>query len=511
MEEQKTTPTEQPAAQNPSERNRYRSSFATTLLFSGVQIYQILISIVKSKFVALFIGPAGMGIQSLLQSTKDTISAVTNLGLNTSSVKTIAAANREGDKKRIAKTISALRRLIWVTGLIGLLICAVLSPVWSKTSFGNYEFVWAFAIISVVVLLDQLNKGELALLQGLQRKKQLAQANVIGQTINALITIPLYYFWGVKAIVAALVIGSLISFCISSYYTHRISVEKVQMTWKETFNYGQEMVKLGFFLSLQFVLSTVVVWVIRNFVSKHGSVDEVGLYTAGTSIVSTYLGLVFSAIATDYFPRLAATSSNEEMNLAVRTQAELTILLLTPLVLLFIVFCKPMIILLYSGKFLPVEHMMYWAMGAVVTQAMGWALSYTLLAKAKPVYFFLNELCSTAWGLPIKLFCYSQWGLTGFGMATFFCYALYLIQVLLVTGRLFGLSYNAKIWLQYLLLNVPVLAVVVSKLTLDEFESYVIGTIILIVVCVFVIRRLNSLMDLKELYNNRIRSKIRRQ
>ena len=501
----------QEKTQPQADRSRYRSSFAATVLFSGVQIYQILISIIKSKFVALFIGPAGTGIQSLLQSTKDTISAVTNLGLNTSSVKTIAAANREGDKERIAKTISALRRLIWLTGLIGLLICAALSPVWSQTSFGSHDYIWAFAIVSVVVLLDQLNKGELALLQGMQQKKQLAKANVIGQTLNAVITIPLYYFFGVKAIVAALVIGSLISFCISYYYSHRLSVEKVRMTWKETFSYGQEMIKLGFFLSLQFVLSTVVVWVIRNFVSNHGGVDEVGLYTAGTSIISTYIGLVFSAIATDYFPRLAATKSNDEMIVAVRTQAELTILLLAPLIVAFIAFCKPMIILLYSGKFLPVEHMMYWAIGAVVTQAMGWALSYTLLAKAKPLYFFLNELCSTAWGLPIKLFCYTQWGLTGFGMATFICYGLYLLQVLLVTGKLFGLSYNAKIWKLYVLLNLPVVAAVLCKLLLSEMISYVVGSIILILISWVVFRRLNSIMDLKDIYNNKIKARLQKK
>ena len=48
------------------ERSRYRSSFGATVLFSGVQLFQILIKIVRSKFVALFIGPAGMGIHSLL-------------------------------------------------------------------------------------------------------------------------------------------------------------------------------------------------------------------------------------------------------------------------------------------------------------------------------------------------------------------------------------------------------------------------------------------------------------
>ena len=466
---------EQGTSQQQSERSRYRSSFAATVLFSGVQIFQIIIMIIKSKFVALFIGPAGMGIQSLLHSTTDTISAATSLGLNTSSVKSIAAANREGNSETIAKNVTALRRLIWITGLLGMLVCAALAPIWSKVSFGNNDYLWSFVAISVIILLNQLNKGELALLQGLQLKKKLARANVIGQSLNAIITIPLYYFFGVKAIVAAFVIGSLISFIITKSYTSKLNIESVSMTWREIFQFGNEMVRLGFFLSLQFLMSMLVVWIIRNYVSKIGGLDEVGFYSAGTAIVTSYVGLVFSAIATDYFPRLAGTTSPLEMKCSVETQAELTVLLLTPLVIAFMAFIKPVIILLYSEKFLPIENMMYWSVGAVLFQAMGWALSYTLLAKAKPSLFFLNELLATAWSLPIKLFFYKLWGLSGFGIATLVCFVLYLIQVLIVTKKLFDLTYNMYLWRLLLVSYIPVVLIITIKLSLSEGWSYARG------------------------------------
>lgn len=478
------------------ERSRYRSSFGATVLFSGVQLFQILIKIVRSKFVALFIGPAGMGIHSLLYSTTETISAATNLGLNTSSVKTIAAANRDGNKELIAKNITAQRRLIWITGIIGMLLCAVFAPLWSQTSFGNSDYVWPFVVVSTVILLEQLNRGELALLQGMQQRKKLAKANLIGQTLNAIVTIPLYYFYGVNAIVAALVLGTFITLIISLFYSHKLDVEKVQLSWRETFCLGREMIKLGFFLSLQYLMSTIVVWIIRNYVSSIGGVDEVGLYTAGTSIVANYLGLVFAAIATDYFPRLAATKNNEEMGLAVCTQAELTMLLLAPLVVMFLVFCKPFIILLYSEKFVPVEDMMYWAIGATMLQAMGWALSHTLLAKAKPLYFFLNELITTTWSLPIKLLFYKWWGLMGFGIATIITYALYLLQVLFVTKKLFGISYDTSIWKLFGFLNIPIFVSVLSKYILSEVWGYVIGGSVLIATSVLVIKRMNQKMDL---------------
>lgn len=488
-----------------SERSRYRSSFAATILFSGVQIYQILIRIIRSKFIALFIGPTGLGISSLLHSTTDTISAATNLGLSTSSVKTIAAAQREGDEEIIAKNITALRRLIGITGITGMLICAALAPVWSKTSFGNLEYVWSFVFVSVIILFDQINKGELALLQGMQEKQKLAKANIIGQTLNISLTIPLYYFFGLKAIVVALILGSLISVIISSFFSHKIKVKKVHMSLKETFSIGREMIKLGFFLSLQFLMSTIVIWVIRNYVSNIGGIEEVGLYTAGTTIVTTYIGLVFSAITTDYFPRLAATKSNQEMNLAVHTQAELTILLLTPLVLAFLIFCKPIILLLYSNKFLPIEHMMYWSVGAVLFQAMGWAASFTLLAKAKPSVFFMNELISTIWGLPIKLLCYKYWGLTGFGIAGLIVYILYLGQILIITRKLFGTSYHLSHWKLFFLLHLPIVITIFFKLFLNNVLGYLCGSFILLFTSVCILHTLNNKMDIIPLIKNKLR------
>ena len=37
-------------------------------------------------------------------------------------------------------------------------------------------------------------------------------------------------------------------------------------------------------------------------ISRMGSIDDVGLFNAGFTIVNTYVGLVFTAMATDYYP-----------------------------------------------------------------------------------------------------------------------------------------------------------------------------------------------------------------
>lgn len=483
----------------------YRSSLGATLLFSGVQFYQILIRIVKSKFVALFIGPFGMGISALLHTTAELISASTNLGLKTSGVKTVSAAYAENDTDTITKTITVLRRLILITGVVGMAICALFAPIWSNVSFGSNDYVWSFVFLSLLILFEQLNNGELVLLQGMRQKKALAKANVVGQTLSLLFTVPLYYFYGLKAIVWVLVLSPLVAFLISRYYTYNLHLDKASVTWRETFSIGREMIKLGFFLSLQFLMSQVIMYVIRNFVSTNGGVEEVGLYSAGTMIVSTYLGLVFTAIATDYYPRLAATKSHEELNIAVHTQAEISMLLFAPLIIAFFVFIKPLIILLYSDKFLPIEYMMYWAVGATIVQAMGWALSYTLLAKAKPHYFFLNEVIASCYTVPLRLIGYYTWGLTGFGVATLIGYSIYLIQEMLVVKRLFDLSFSGYIWKLFFWLYMPVVATAIVKLLFPLMAGYFAGGCILIVASVLILKRLNEKMDIYSLISKKIK------
>lgn len=486
--------------QNVSQSN-YRNSLKSTLLFSFVQVYQIIIRIVRSKFVAMFIGPAGMGVMSLLHSTTDLISASTNLGLKTSGVKSVAAANATNDKEKIEKIIAVLRKLVFATGLVGMFICACLSPVWSKTSFGNADYTWSFVIVSVIILLDQLNSGELVMLQGMQKKKYLARANVIGQTIGLFIAIPLYYFFRVKAIVWVLVSSSLLTLLISKYYTNKIDIKRIKVSAKEVVSVGREMVKLGILLSIQFLFSQISMYVVRNYVSNTGSLDDVGLYSAGSTIINMYLGLVFTAIATDYFPRLAGTKTSEELCASVRQQAEVTILLFAPLIVAFVVYIKPVILLLYSEQFLPIEKMLYWAMGATLIKAMAWAMSYSVLAKAKTSVFFWNEVFSIGCTLLFNILGYHFWGLTGFGVSILVGYTVYLIQMMIVTRKSFGFSYGKKIWGLFLALNVFVVVSLVLKAITSPVLQYVLGSMLFVASAVYSLYELNKRMDLRNLFS----------
>lgn len=172
-EEVKDIQTEQAAA---SQTSSYRSIFKATSLFGGVQVYQILISVIKQKFVAVLLGTTGMGIQGLYQSGIDLIKGITSMGLQQSAVRDVSEIYYgTRDMQRINRTATILRRLVWITGLLGLVVTACFSPLLSKSLFGNYDYTVPFIILSVILLLDQICSGQRVLLQGMRKLKHLVQ------------------------------------------------------------------------------------------------------------------------------------------------------------------------------------------------------------------------------------------------------------------------------------------------------------------------------------------------
>ena len=246
----------------------YRSIFKATSLFWGVQMYQILIGIIKSKFIAVLLGPAGMGIQGLYQSTLDVIKSLTAFGLEQSAVRDISEANGSGNLESVYRTVAIVRRLVWLTGLLGLFVALVLSPLLSQWTFGNNDYTWGFVILSSTLLLNQLCSGQKVLLQGTRRLKDLAKASAIGSTIGLIVSVPLYYWIGVNGIVPTMVVISVSALLLTWFYSNKIPVEKRRITTREAISSGTSMIKMGIAMT---IMSAYLFYFVMRYKAKYAN------------------------------------------------------------------------------------------------------------------------------------------------------------------------------------------------------------------------------------------------
>ena len=482
------------------QQSSYRQIMKATSLFGGVQIFNIIIAIIRSKFIAILLGPAGMGIAGLLGSTIGLIGGLTNFGLGTSAVKDIAAANGTFNTYRIATVIIVLKRLVWITGTLGTVVTFGLSPWLSQFTFGNRDYTFAFIWISITLLFNQLSSGQMVLLQGMRKLQNLAKANLAGSMIGLVTTIPLYYLYGINAIVPAIIMASIISLLLSWYFARQIKIESVNVSRQATIAEGKSMLSMGFMISLSGMITLGTSYIVRIYISRTGNLDQVGLYNAGFAIINTYVGLVFAAMSTDYYPRLSSiAASNILAKKTINQQAEIAILILAPIILAFLVFIKLVVIILYSNQFIAIDDMIHWAILGVFFKAAIWAIGFIFLAKGASNIFFWNELIGNAYMLLFNIIGYKFGGLSGLGISFLLGYICYFVQVFYIAKIKYTFGFEKSFLYIYgiqIILAVICFGIVKS---ISAPWSFLIGSIFMIISCLYSLFELERRIGLVQL------------
>lgn len=446
-----------------------------TSIYGGVRVVQILIEIIKAKVIAVFLGTTGMGISSLLTSTTGFISSITNFGLGTSGVKNIAEANGSGNYQRISITITVLRKCVWFTGLLGLIVCLVFSQKLSIITFGNKKYTIAFIWLSLTFVINQLSTGQLVVLQGLSKIRELANANLTGAILGLVVSLPLYYFWKVDGIVPAIIGTSMINLFRSWYFTKKLKIKSVPIKREILFSEGKSMLKMGFIISLSGLITTGSNYATKILISNLGDINQTGLYNAGFTLLNAYVGLIFSSMATDYFPRLSSHSGdNNFCQKTINEQAEIMLLLLAPLLVFFILFSDLIIRILYTNDFLSIVTMINCAVVGMLFRAVSWAISFVFVAKGHAKIFFWNELLANIYFFLFNFVGYLLYGLTGIGFAFLLSYIIYLFQMCIVSFKLYGIKINFE--------------------TIKVFIMQLIFVSVTLLLCVFLIRKIQLII-----------------
>lgn len=489
-----------------ADNKEFKEGLRATSLFGGVQVFNIIVGIIRSKLVAILLGPEGMGFNGILNSTLQLINGVSGFGLGTSAVKNVSEAHATGNADKLSHTLSVFRKLVWITGIVGFLSCILFSPILSVVSFGNYDFILAFAAVSVTVLFMQLTDGRRVLLQGTHHFKYMAKASIIGSVIGLFTSIPLYYFLGIKGVVPAIIIASITSLCLMWYFSNKIVYIKKSMPIKKAIYEGRDMIKMGFFLSLQGLLSLLMAYLIRVFINRYGGLSEVGLFVAGFAIVDTYMGMIFNAMATEYYPRLASHSSGppEEFNSTINQQIEISLILLSPLICAFLIFGNLAVTFFYSDKFLPITMMICLATMGTYFKAPSWCIGYSFLAKSDAMGCFYNEVIASLISTILKIVFYYYWGLTGVGAAYIISYFLYLLQVGIVCYFRYHYVLDLKISKVFsiqVLLGVTCMLLFVNLLPMARYAS---GCLVILLSLYISYKELSSYVNVRAFLNNRI-------
>ena len=427
-------------------------------IFGGVQMITIICSILRTKMIAVWIGAAGVGLFGIFNSAIELLGVLFHLGVRDSAVRDIASSQQPDTNK----IITIVRRWVLVLGAIGLVVTMAISPLLSNFTFGNYDYTYAFIAIAVIIFLSSIQNGELAILQGTKELSRLAKASIWGAIGGVIVSIPLFYFWGIESVIPALVAYSVIT--TIAILSQRVSTPKPTpcITFSETMSKGRSFISLGIFLTSSAVVNHLVSFLFITYLNHVGDTSVVGYYQAGITLVNKYMGIIFTAIIMEYYPRLSQVSSSQKRtSIFVSHEISIMLWILLPVIAIFIASSELIISLLYSSEFLLITPFVVWAVIGTIFRAISWCMAYVILTRGDGKVYLVTESLSAITCITLNILAYNLWGLEGLGFAYMVWYIIYTI----IIGAVYRIRYNLRLNSEIIrLATIATLAIVISAI-----------------------------------------------
>ncbi|MCM1153579.1 MAG: oligosaccharide flippase family protein [Muribaculum sp.] len=480
--------------------NSYKSILKGTSFFGGMQVFLILINLIRGKLVAMLLGPEGMGIANLFNTSSATVQRFASLGLNLAIVREVVATKT--DTSLLQRMREVVMRVVMLTALFGCLICVAFSVQLSRFSFGTDSYSWQFVMLGASVALTIAGNGKMSILQGLHEVKALSVSSIIGAITGLVISVPMYYIWGKAAIVPAIVLYSLSTYVTYSIYLRKkLRRDRSPIRWREHFPLIKRLISLGVILMANELIFTLCSYLTSVFIRSCEELDSLGLYQAAHSITSQYMGVIFSAMSLDYFPRLTETArDNDRMTEVVNRQSMLVALVATPLSVLLIVFAPLVIRILLSEEFESVVGLLRLFSIGVLLQAYSFSMGYISFAKGnKRLFFILEGVYCNLQTLLLSCGGYYLWGLNGLGYGMILDFTLCIIVYYVVNHVMYGYRFSRQVLLHFIAgTAVVAVALFAASTEANEIWSIVmLGAVSILTVCY-------SLLRLKKLLKSKV-------
>lgn len=472
------TPGAKVPAPGESGKASYGQILKSTSLVGGASLINLAIGVIRSKAVALILGPAGVGLNGLYISITTLTENIAGMGINSSGVRQIAEAAASGDRTRIAKTAAILRKTSLGLGMLGAAFLVIFSQQVSIATFGNRGQTAAVCLLALSVLFRLVSGGQGALLQGLRRITDLAKAGVFGTLLGMATTIPLVYFLRERGVVVSVVVSAAATLAISWSFSHRVDIERVQVSLSEVREEAKALLQLGSALMVSGLAMMGSGYVIRASIQQSLGLEATGLYQSAWTLGGLYVSFILQSMGADFYPRLtAAIHDHDECNRLVNEQAQISLLLAGAGIIGTLTFASLVIKIFYAASFAQAEFILRWICLGTALQVLSWPMGFIIVAKGKKAALMWTELSWAAVHVGLAWFGLRYFGLIGAGIAFFGSYVFHTAVVSYLSFRLTGFKWtagNRRAIAIYLLLIASVLG---GLMTLPKIWALLFGTV----------------------------------
>ena len=393
-------------------------------------------------------GPDGVGLVGLFQSSIALVMQLTGLGIASSGVRQIAEAHGTGNAEVTGKTVRVLRRACWATGVLGWVVTALLARPLSQWAFNSPENATLVAILGATLLLTAISGGQRALIQGTRRIADLARMTVVSSLLSTIVAVSIYFVMREDGIVPVLIATALANLGVSWWFARRVAVPSSEnpLTWSETLREGKKLTNLGFAFMWGGMAAALLNLGIRALIVRQVGLDGTGIYQAAWGLSGMFASFILGAMGTDFYPRITAIANDHvALNAMVNEQIEIGSLIALPGLLATLALSPILMTVFYSNAFVTGAELLPWFVFGIFLRVISWPVGYSILAKGASGWFVVTQSIFCSVNFLLAWLMIKQFGLTGAGIAYFLTFVPAVFLNLFVAHRLSEFKWSPSV------------------------------------------------------------------
>jgi PST family polysaccharide transporter len=406
--------------------------FKSSAMLGVAQVAALAAAFVRSKIIAVCLGPVGIGLVGVMTAFNGNMSAVASWGLGTSGVRLISGAEGESRRRKQA----AVRRFGFILSAIGLLLTLLTFWPVAMATFNDGAYMVELLIAGMSVPCMVASTTWSSLLQADGQVKSLAKVQLSSALLGLALGAPLIVLWGSVGVACSMLLAAAVP-AISTWWVARRSCPPSHID--EHPDDLKTMVRLGGGLVIVGLASQIAAYVVRLIIIRHYSalgqdgLEASGYYQAAIAIAGSLPAVVFGAMGTDFFPRVAAAKNETEAQALSEKQIQAGLLLALPILTLLLSMGEVGVRILYDERFDRAIPLLSWMIWGVFIRLLAWPLGYWMLARGSvQTVVVVESTCNLAMAL-LPLALVPEFGVEGAAYAFSISYVMYACVMLAVS------------------------------------------------------------------------------
>lgn len=418
------------------------------ILVSGAgSVFNVIISIIRVKVVALVLGTNGIAVFGQLSNLTNISALLSHFGMPVGLVTEVSKERSKRNESKLRQLKTTYSCIVLVASLLASIFIYFFSGYINEIIFNDAKYERLIELVAVNTSFLGVALITPTILKADKKIKLLTLFTIFSSFINGLLTILLVLIYDLEGILYGMVIGNFIVIIFGFLLLKRdqpffmlqiksLTFESFRSKFKVLSSYG--LVSLGTSILLQ--LSNLG---LKSLIIYKSSVHSAGLFQAAVSISNQYLPIVLTSLGAYLLPQLAE-NAGKRLNSEANNSLRAVLIMFIPVLILISLFSSFFMSLLYSDQFIEASMILSIILISDVLKITNRVLGTLIIAVKDFRAWIIGDLLAALFPLLSTLVLFEFFDVLAAPIAILFAYVLLFIFYALLLNIIHGIRLENK-------------------------------------------------------------------